>query len=1021
MMKIRTVLVNLHVTIPMMNFALPANLVNMADNHKATMQIKEWKLRRRPEKMIQDTELGKKTIVQTNYIRVHPSFEPIVLNVYKVVVVRFEKNETKTLTITNEIASMFWKCVEQNANVFPPYENMIFNDKDLLWSKTQIQEKDYETQCNIYDEKYMKIGAVTLSFVGIANYSSDWQMQDEEHEMAQLIDLIVTARNRCHLTKDSSYFYNQDKNTYLIDGNHTANIFSIPMVFYVGGGVEASRGMHFSAKPNLRGGTLANVDRRQLKLTYENHPFTFGELTDSPANRTFITVGDNRRISVAELFESDGNPVKYPNLPCIFPASSNNDNKLAYPIEYVTTSARIAKFKEPLTDRQEACFTQNSMLPPHMRLALLEEMIDPEHAYEKTKEKETKSSKKQQIVMEMKKKILAQIEMTNESAVNDESRAEQPSTDNEGPSTAIVKSSSNCWESISEAERRDNLDTSRSVEGPSTLSERSSTIIKQHSPDFEGPSTSAIRYLQDSDGPSTSTALPYPDTDNYDEIDMDIDEDEPTDICLSRPAELSDQSRESFPRFIDNKDQWMTNFSTAIEKKFLTVRATILPVPTLIFGNSSFYDDCNRGGWGTGLEQSVRKIKVVATQEEKTKMLVPGILVFHDPNSTTHIVDDQDINRAPAKLLLNTINEYGQPVYYKNGEPQFICATQKISELEQFLKEFREKAVEITTENEVGVPFLLCIFTYHGKTYKSPRDKFAPDYAILKSLCDCEIGIYNQRIFYEKYEKLANEFQKRALNNLALIILAKIGAVPFILERGGSHENWAKLTDPTSPTMVVGIGMSHPSAVECRNPQSLDSLSVATIVSNIDVEISQFRDTSRVQLSGERTIADMTKEFKIRINEFVKHSIVLMSHIVIYREGVSENQFSEVLEKEKPGTLVEDVITSSKYFDFFLISQMGTLETSKPVHYYVLYDDWKPSHSFWQTITHALSYNFISCTNAISLPAPLMYANIAAEKARCRSLGGRIINQRDNVNSFNITWSTSKTDKHDSIDGMIFL
>ncbi|CAB3398886.1 unnamed protein product [Caenorhabditis bovis] len=1022
----------------------------------------------RPEKMIQDTTLGKKTVVQTNYIRVHTSSELILLYVYNVTVTKFGKRHEKVLKKRQEIVPIFWKCVEQNRGVFPQYQDMLFNDNNMLWTKSRIRADDYETQHFVYDNDGRKIGVVTLMFVSVSNYTANPQNAEEAHQMVQLIDLIVTARNRCRLTNDSSYFYTHGKNTFIVSGNLGENEFSMPMSFYVGDSIEGWRGMHFAVKPCLRGGILANIDLisstfcvsqypilqliieqafgkreaadpeimaklsqygmssknrknvtrilggRKLRLTYRNKSFKFGKLTDEPASLLFFVADDNRRISIADYFESIGMKLRYPNLPCVVPSGPCKKNRVKpiYPMEFLTTSSAIEKFSGPLTEKLAASYIKHSVLPPQKRLTLIQEMTNKECTFEKMRTRETQATRDRKVVMEINKKMLADGQTGEEVA----------GMDSEGPSLDNQESSS-----------------------------KGTTEINEGSPvDISGPSTSAKKSCGNSDN------------------DMGVDE----------SAATSDEIPTSdFPKFLDNDDIWMTNFATGVEKSFLTAKATILPVPSLIFGNSRFYDASHRGDWSIGREHPCRRIKMVATKGTKTKVIVPAILVVQNPNDPTCQVDDGNLTRHQAKMLLNRLNDHGQPVYYANGEPNIICATtfnqssQQIIHLQEFLYFFREKVAEMVTDDKIGVPFLLCIYAYKGKNYNSQRDQFPPDYAIIKSLCDCEIGIYNQGILYETYRTLDDDSQNGTINNLVRKMLAKVGAVQYVLEHGGNHKNWTRLTDPSSPTLVMGIDVCHPSAEDRQNNQSLDSLSVASIVSNIDVEISQFRDSSRVQNPGDEMVVDMVHEMKMRILDFIKHSNTLMAHIVIYRDGVAESMFEKIFAEEKealdaairqlrpfhkdlnptityimatkrhhtrffaikeedtagpvgnvkPGTLVEDVITSSRYFDFFLTSQLGNLGTSKPVHYYVLYDDWKPSYAFWQTITHALSYNYASCPNTISLPAPLMYAHVAAKKAKSRAVGSRVIQRRNKVDSFNIRLSSLKMETNEDIDGMIFL
>lgn len=79
---------------------------------------------------------------------------------------------------------------------------------------------------------------------------------------------------------------------------------------------------------------------------------------------------------------------------------------------------------------------------------------------------------------------------------------------------------------------------------------------------------------------------------------------------------------------------------------------------------------------------------------------------------------------------------------------------------------------------------------------------------------------------------------------------------------------------------------------------------------------------------------------------------------------------------------MESGVTSSIYYDFYLYSHPGTIGTSRPAHYYVLWDDWQPSAVFWQEITFALTYGYQRCLKSISQASPVMYAHLAAKRAK---------------------------------------
>ncbi|PIC13039.1 hypothetical protein B9Z55_027935 [Caenorhabditis nigoni] len=47
----------------------------------------------------------------------------------------------------------------------------------------------------------------------------------------------------------------------------------------------------------------------------------------------------------------------------------------------------------------------------------------------------------------------------------------------------------------------------------------------------------------------------------------------------------------------------------------------------------------------------------------------------------------------------------------------------------------------------------------------------------------------------------------------------------------------------------------------------------------------------------------------------------------------------------RPGTMVEDTVTTKDFYDVFLTTQVGQVGLARPTHYYVLFNDWKVESS----------------------------------------------------------------------------
>jgi len=82
------------------------------------------------------------------------------------------------------------------------------------------------------------------------------------------------------------------------------------------------------------------------------------------------------------------------------------------------------------------------------------------------------------------------------------------------------------------------------------------------------------------------------------------------------------------------------------------------------------------------------------------------------------------------------------------------------------------------------------------------------------------------------------------------------------------------------------------------------------------------------------------------------------------------------------GTTVDSVITHPTEYDFYLCSHAGIQGTSRPSHYHVLWDDNNFASDDIQTLTYQLCHTYVRCTRSVSIPAPAYYAHLVAFRAR---------------------------------------
>ncbi|VDK73916.1 unnamed protein product [Litomosoides sigmodontis] len=228
------------------------------------------------------------------------------------------------------------------------------------------------------------------------------------------------------------------------------------------------------------------------------------------------------------------------------------------------------------------------------------------------------------------------------------------------------------------------------------------------------------------------------------------------------------------------------------------------------------------------------------------------------------------------------------------------------------------------------------------------------------------------------------------------------------------------------PTLIIGIDVTHPTQHEER--QNIPS--VAAIVANLDLYPQSYGANIKIQRKCRESVVYLLDAVRERLVSFYKTTHQKPTRIIVYRDGVSEGQFSEILREEMqgirtaclmlsadyrppityivvqkrhharmfckytrdavgkaknvpPGTVVDTGIVSPEGFDFYLCSHFGIQGTSRPAHYHVLWDDSKFTADELQSMTFSMCHTYGRCTRSISIPAPVYYADLVATRARC--------------------------------------
>lgn len=299
--------------------------------------------------------------------------------------------------------------------------------------------------------------------------------------------------------------------------------------------------------------------------------------------------------------------------------------------------------------------------------------------------------------------------------------------------------------------------------------------------------------------------------------------------------------------------------------------------------------------------------------------------------------------------------------------------------------------------------------------------KNSPFYSPLKNSAETVLGMVTQCVTDQSVTKRCNP---ATIVNILQKLNAKLGGTNNTIPA-------VKTIIFNRPIMIMGADVTHPAPTEMNRP------SVAAVVASVDRLAFRYISTFRIQKQNTvakariEIIEDMknvAKELLLgfyRINNGVKPA-----KIIFYRDGVSEGQFRQVQQHEvaalraacselepgyqpgitfltvqkrhhtrfmprdrtdgcgksgnvPPGTVVDTVITHPVDFDFFLCSHFGIQGTSRPAHYYVLWDDNDFDADSLQKLTFGLCHTYARCARSVSIPTPVYYAHHATKRAKC--------------------------------------
>lgn len=173
-------------------------------------------------------------------------------------------------------------------------------------------------------------------------------------------------------------------------------------------------------------------------------------------------------------------------------------------------------------------------------------------------------------------------------------------------------------------------------------------------------------------------------------------------------------------------------------------------------------------------------------------------------------------------------------------------------------------------------------------------DKDTAVYNAVKILADIEFGFHTVCVTKNVLSKTEMQGGESTISNLALKFNLKIGGVNHVLVDNASLGP-IRIGD----TMVVGYDVIHPTNLSNNAQNNLPSQ--VGLVASIDSHLAQWPCTYWNQQGREEMLDDnLEKAFATRLDLWKKHNRRLPGKILIFRDGVSESQFQQVLDNELP-------------------------------------------------------------------------------------------------------------------------
>jgi eukaryotic translation initiation factor 2C len=466
-------------------------------------------------------------------------------------------------------------------------------------------------------------------------------------------------------------------------------------------------------------------------------------------------------------------------------------------------------------------------------------------------------------------------------------------------------------------------------------------------------------------------------------------------LAALKPGDRKRNAQSSIATASYNTDETCKSFGMSVNPALVKVSARVLPPPPLEY-HGGLVTQASNGAWNMARNRLFQGATVYHW------MVVQVGRFMREPDVAAFV---QQMGKIGADNGINFVQR--KPTVHNGvGERQFEGDLVQLIAAENR----RIKAVKGQEHHHLQLIIVL----------KEKQDTAV--YNAVKRICDIQLGIASQVLLSKKI--VTQRRPEQYISNVLLKINAKLG---------GQNVKVQQYLQPAvnpaflkAPHIVLGADVTHPA------PGSGGRPSVAALVGSKDVFGIQYTGALRNQGSRKEIIEDMGSMFlevyKRWFNNFNprKHA----EAIIMFRDGVSEGQYQEVLDKELPairractetckfrpkityiivtkrhharffggsstkpsdldrngnvvaGTVIDTGITSPNVWDFYLNSHAGIQGTNRPSKYTVLLDENSMTADQLQAYIFRLSHGYARCTRSVSMVNSAYYAHLLAFRGR---------------------------------------